>query len=247
MAAIKSLGGWCVTYTKHAHSAQVLRFCVGFGGGLLLVVLLKHFLPEVFSLGINNQALTLSVLLGVALVVAADRLLAQHLMPLGTSPACGHTHSQHGDFGAAAGCVSVGCVMVCAFFDGLEIPVAFQLGKFAGWGAWWGLLLHSVPEGILAASLALQSNWDTNSQDPKKAMAKRLWRARLCSLAVGGALLLGGVTSLLLGAIVEFKNFLPLATGVLMYTIFGHLLPAALKTRTGISGLILSALIGSAL
>lgn len=127
--------------------------------------------------------------------------------------ACGHPILGHG-----AACSALGCLAVCTFFDGVALSASFAAGSTLGWLVMIGLLLHLLPEGILAASVTLAAG-----------ASRRM--ARRAVIIVSVALLLGVVTPLLMGPLVPFA--LPIAAGILLFVAFAQLIPAAATTSAG--------------
>lgn len=146
---------------------------------------------------------------------------------------CVHSHSHAHDkhISLQTACLSVGCVTVCSFFDGLEISTAFYIGAKTGWLTSVGFLLHSISNGALAASLGLAGGFSSR-------------RAIQISVIIGGLLFLGSVVGVIGISLLDFKTYiLPFSTGVMLYIAFTHLIPLALKDRIGWIGFV----IGSAL
>ncbi len=140
-----------------------------------------------------------------------------------------HTHEPHITLKTA--CLSVGCVTVCSFFDGLEISTAFHMGSQVGWLTSLGFLLHSISNGALAASLGLAGGLSKS-------------RAIQVSIVIGALLFIGSVVGVVGISLFDFKSYvLPFSTGVMLYISFTHLIPLALKDRLGWAGFILGTLI----
>ena len=253
--ATLSVGLLC---TRHSKLAPFFPHLIAFGTGCLLVACMTEFLPHI-QWGIHAtgahpaQALFSApffILLGILLVVVADKYIApffltaqiqdlgtqqmQDLQKPNTQPlnahdtklqqnSTAHCHEHHSSRHAGffippgAACSSIGCIVVCAFFDGFEIVAAFSIETATGWFVSAAFLLHTIPESVMAAGLGLQKSK----------------RAALISVAlVSGAIWLGGVCMLSLQQWAARETLLlPLATGVLLYTLLTHLLPAALKGR----------------
>ena len=147
---------------------------------------------------------------------------------------CEHHHDQNLDDSASvisrqAACSSIGCILVCAFFDGMGIPAAFQLSKEAGLVVGSSLFLHTIPEGALAASIAFAGG-----------LSKK--ESKLGIYLVALAILSGSVLSTSLSIVFSFEAFiLPFVSGVLVYVAIGHLIPAVLKTKNGLYFVVLGA------
>ena len=211
---------------KHDRLAALFPQFIAFGTGSLLVACVTEFLPGIdWGAGGHEEPTSLAsffVLMGVLLVVLADKYMAPLLLQRKTltKKTCHeHHHGQHASFfiDHGAACSSIGCIIVCAFFDGLEIVAAFSIHSSTGWFVNAALLLHTVPEAVMAASLGASS-------------AMKRQNVYINIGLVSGAIWLGGVSMLSASNWAPRETvLLPLATGVLLYTLLTHLLPAALK------------------
>jgi zinc transporter ZupT len=144
-----------------------------------------------------------------------------------------HKNEDHGHhlISHKEACSSVGCLIVCAFFDGIEIASAFHVNLSSGWIVSSGLLFHVLPDGAIAAGMAMAGGLSSKV-------------AKWSSLLIGAALFIGAILSVVVGNVVGFHSVvLPLTFGVLTYVCLVHLLPMSLKHRFGLAGLILSALL----
>ncbi len=242
-------------------SHKFLSFFIALGAGLLVGVALTEFLPQVFhshptplhdaqihssehvhdpiGFGILPALL---ILLGVFFVIILEKKVAQtlELSTQGTTATDGHshefcvhshshTHEPHITLKTA--CLSVGCVTVCSFFDGLEISTAFHMGSQVGWLTSLGFLLHSISNGALAASLGLAGGLSKS-------------RAMQVSIVIGALLFAGSVVGVVGISLFDFKSYvLPFSTGVMLYISFTHLIPLALKDRLGWVGFTLGTII----
>ena len=183
---------------------------------MLLMLCFVELLPHTFHHAHATSALIL--LLGCLLVILLERHLAPRLTFGMNSHYCSHTDSH---ISQQVACTSVGCIIICAFFDGVAIYSGFQLGSATGWQMGLGLLLHVAPEGAMASSLAIAGGLSDKA-------------ARLCSLYVGLAVVLGALLAGGINRIASFQEFgLPLSTGVLLYVTFTHLLPSVLSQKRG--------------
>ncbi len=214
------------------YSQEKISLLVAVGTGTLLVINFFEFLPVVFK-GDKLQS-SLLILTGILLVIFVETYVAPQFKFL-EGRHCDHDHGKDHDHKAhlnqehmhhlishSAACSAVGCLLVCAFFDGIEIVTAFQFSQQIGWLASFGLLFHILPDGVLAASIALAGGMTNNS-------------AKNVSLITGGALLLGLATSFVCQQFVSFQIIvLPVATGVLTYVSLIHLLPISMKIRSNL-------------
>ena len=201
--------------------SHYLPITVSFGTGMLLSIAVEEFLPRTFEEG--NHFTSLIIFLGVALVIFAEKYITPKINLLHHSDcyhAEGAPHFHHVTLSPEAACSSIGCIIVCSFFDGMEINAGFQLGKGIGWLVGFGFLFHCVLEGVVVASIAKMSG-----------LTNRL--TKWIVLIVGACILLGGIFGMFLKEIFGFENFvLPLASGVLLYVCFVHLLAVALRRKS---------------
>ncbi|MCO5114692.1 MAG: hypothetical protein M9899_11045 [Bdellovibrionaceae bacterium] len=242
-------------------SHKFLSFFIALGAGLLVGVALTEFLPQVFhshptplhdaQIHSNEHSHdpfgfgilpALLILLGVFFVIILEKKVAQtlELSTLGSTTTeshghefCVHSHSHTHEphITLKTACLSVGCVTVCSFFDGLEISTAFHMGSQVGWLTSLGFLLHSISNGALAASLGLAGGLSKS-------------RAIQVSIVIGALLFIGSVVGVVGISLFDFKSYvLPFSTGVMLYISFTHLIPLALKDRLGWVGFILGTLI----
>jgi zinc transporter ZupT len=128
-----------------------------------------------------------------------------------------HTHA----VSPAAACSAVGCLMVCTFFDGIEIAAAFRIGGDTGWLTVVGLFFHILPDGLIVASLGIASKLS-------------LKFTRLLAVMVGSSLVLGVLVAALTSSFIPRSAVISLSTGILIYVSFMHLLPVVTKTRRGV-------------
>ncbi|MEB3198206.1 MAG: ZIP family metal transporter [Candidatus Sericytochromatia bacterium] len=141
---------------------------------------------------------------------------------LSTTLAHSHGHHAHGLLSHGTACTAVGCLIVCTFFDGLSLAAGFstsaQLGALLG----AGLLLHLLPEGVVAASVLLAAG-------ASRAAARRAATVVACAL-LGGVLVASGLG----GALGGSATVLALASGVIAYVVLGQLVPVALRAPGGL-------------
>lgn len=214
----------------HSFFKPYLPFLVAIGAGLLIGVTLVEFLPHIYEHPSPFTALL--IFSGFLAIKVSEDHIAPLIFGKEASTECHHHHeapdhkhliSHH------AACTSIGCILVCAFFDGIEITTGFMMNKSIGIFLTLGFLIHTIAESSLVVSLGLSGGFS------KKASYKN-------AILVGVAILLGTLVSLFASNLVSFETYvLPLATGVMLYVSFGHLVPASLKDRHGFLGVILGA------
>lgn len=209
---------------KETFLEKSIPYLISISAGMLIGLCTTEFLPHSFEHDKSNTPLLF--ILGIVIVLCVEKFIAPLLNTKGSccepgEPTVGAciTHQ--------AACSSIGCVIICSFFDGLEIVAGYNIDEHAGFLMGTGMAFHAIPEGALAASLAVAGK-----------LSKNLSQALV--IAVGLALILGAGAGLVLSNLFDFQNLiLPMATGALVYISFGHLLPVALNLRGGLVGLFL--------
>lgn len=226
LAASATMAGglWVANQPDSRLTAQRLRAVMAMGAGFLLALVLLEMLPaSLETAGAEAHGVLSVVLLGVATVFGFDRWIAPRLTFW--DPAPGHTHADHGCnhvvLAHGAACSAIGCLVVCTFFDGVALAAAFAAGSTLGALVLVGLLLHMIPEGLLAATVA-------------RAAGGTRGMARRAAIATGLALLAGVVAPMLLGPLTA--HALPFASGILLYVTLGQLVPAAAGSTLIVAG-----------
>lgn len=226
--------GFSFIHQNKNFTQKALPYFVSIGTGMLLTISFTEFLPRAFA---NFQkSSSVLFLLGFFIVILAEKYIGPMISR--TDHACQQEHHHnHGELTHShilsrsmishqAACSSVGCILVCAFFDGLEIPAAFLISQKTGIVVGLGMLFHVVAEGALAVSVAMAGGLS------KKATS-------LGILFVSIAIIVGSFSGLMLSKVLDFEaTLLPLASGVLLYVSIGHLLPAALNVKYGVLGIL---------
>lgn len=218
-----SLGGVWVARRDPQRLFDWLPYVLSLGTGILLTLAITEFIPHSFEGNVKGTSPL--ILLGILSVVMADKYLAPLLGPKHKN-SC--THHSHGPqmISKEVACSSVGCIIVCAFFDGIEIQTAFNIGSDVGWYLALGLFFHVVPEGAIVAGLSLAGGFSSKA-------------ARRSVLLIATSMILGAIVGALSIDIMNLSKWvLPFASGVLLYVSIGHLLPIALKKRWGFIGLL---------
>lgn len=248
LAASATMAGglWVANLSREWLTPARLRGIMALGAGFLVALVLLELLPaSVEQAGGEAHGVFGLVLAAAAAVFAFDRWIAPRLSFLDVSQdvdGCAHHHDyphdhghDHGDghgphadhahaacghpiLGHGAACSALGCLAVCTFFDGVALSASFAAGSTLGWLVMVGLILHLLPEGILAASVTLAAG-----------ASKRM--ARRAVIIVGVALLLGALMPFMMGPLVPFA--LPIAAGILLFVALAQLIPAAATTSAG--------------
>ncbi|MCB0357882.1 MAG: hypothetical protein KDD40_12785 [Bdellovibrionales bacterium] len=203
-----------------------LPLFMSLGTGVLLTIAVNEFIPHAFKDSQNNSPWW--ILGGILFVIVADKYIAPYLGPRHDRQCSHHSHGPK-LISSSAACSSIGCIIVCAFMDGVEIYTAFHLGTDVGWFLAFGLFFHVVPEGAIAAGLSLAGGFSKEV-------------ARKSVIYIASAILLGLLVGSQVVKYISFENtLLPFASGVLLYVSIGHLMPVSLKSRWGLWGVIFGA------
>lgn len=215
---------------NHSFFKPYLPFLVAIGGGLLIGITLIEFLPRIYQSASSLTAIL--VFVGFLLIKISESYVAPLLFGKEASSDCHHHHEapDHAHvISHHAACTSIGCILICAFFDGIEITAGFMLNQSIGVLVALGFMVHTIAESSLVVSIGLSGGFS------KKASYKN-------AILVGIAIFLGTLLSVFALQIVSFEKYLlPLVTGVMLYVSFGHLVPASLKDKHGFLGVILGA------
>lgn len=246
LASVTMAGGlWVANLSKEWLTPSRLRGIMALGAGFLVALVLLELLPASVEQAQEAHEVFALVLAAAAAVFAFDRWVAPRLSFLdvkhhddgcahhheyphdhghdhgpghGAQPDHAHAACGHPILGHGAACSALGCLAVCTFFDGVALSAAFAAGSNLGWLVMIGLILHLLPEGILAASVTLAAGASART-------------ARRAVLIVGGALLIGAVVPMLFSGLLPFA--LPIAAGILLFVAFAQLIPAAATTTAG--------------
>ena len=213
--------GLLLVNQKESRLQKMMPYIISLGTGMLIALCFTEFLPHSFE----NKSANVSILfiLGIWIVILSEKYLAPRLSPKFQS--CGHSKHSHNKTRISynVACSSIGCILVCTFFDGLEISAGFEIGRRTGFLVSFGMILHTIPEGALAASIGIAGGFSKRS-------------SQITVLLVGFATFLGAFIGLLASYIFSFQEFvLPIASGVLLYVSIGHLLPVSLKVKWGLA------------
>lgn len=231
-AAARLAGGWG-TPTR-------LRMLLSLGTGYLLSLAVIELLPRSFAHFDRSLVATATVAVaGAALVWLAEKALARRSPKTGFkpvpvfTPVTTHNHKP-GLLGSHKACCNIdtfsglprevvfsaiGCIFVCAFFDGVTLSAALMTSSGARLQSFLGVLAHVVPEVMLVGVLA-RSHYESDG------------KAFLFCLAASGLFTLGNAVSQLaawLGA--PEGLLLGLAAGMMSYIAVAHLIPKFMSGR----------------
>lgn len=221
IAVATVIAGVYLANQKDSKLEKYMPYLISIGTGMFIALCFVEFIPHAMEDG--HARASWLILAGILLVIFAEKHIAPRLNFNNQTCATTGTKSE-GCISHNTACTSIGCLIVCAFFDGVEIPAGFEIGGKTGYVMSTGMLFHTVPEGALAASIGLAGGFSKRS-------------ARLAAMLVGGAIMLGAVVSIVASHALGFRGIvLPLTTGVLLYVSIGHLLPISLNSRYGLAG-----------
>lgn len=220
IVAATIIAGLALASQKESKVEKYMPYLISIGTGMFIALCFVEFIPHSMESGSKAPLL---ILAGIWFVVFAEKHIAPLLTPK-ENQCTSSGSTAKGCISHNAACTSIGCILVCAFFDGVEIPAGFALGDKTGYVMSAGMLLHTIPEGALAASIGLAGGFSRRN-------------AQITVLLVGAAILLGAILSIVASHLLGFRNIvLPITTGVLLYVSIGHLLPITLKSRYGLAG-----------
>jgi ZIP family zinc transporter/zinc and cadmium transporter len=205
-AAATTAGGLIVTL-RQRWDAALLTYFVALGGGFMLAAAVIEMLP------VSARMTTLApvlVLAGYLLIHLVEHTIVRHFH-FGEE-----THPEHvgGDVGISA---LIG-LSIHSFFDGISIASGFVISPRLGLLLFVAIILHKAPEGLTIASIMLAGGW-----------SRRI--ARLSSVAVGAAAILGGL------AVYPLRDFvgegLAFSAGVTLYVAASDLIPEVNRSERG--------------
>ena len=232
VAFLTTAGGlWIASRKPSWYTEDKLCALIALGTGLLIGVAFIEFLPISLASPSNGPLL---VIAGLFFILFVETYIAPRLNFL-EGQNCDHDHSkahdlkhrkahshQHHFISHQAACSAVGCLIVCSFFDGLQMMAAFQIDAGTGWLVSLGLLFHVLPDGVLAAGIALAGGMSRKNA---------IWVSWITGIAlVAGA----GFSSALAKWAGGVEVVLPFAAGVLVYVTLIHLLPVGSRHRHGL-------------
>jgi len=198
VAAANILGGAIVTSHKWAHTT--LRYFIALGSGFMLGTVFLEMLPASQSL---LDSAPLWILVGYLLVHTFEHTFASHLH-FGEEI----HHDQMAN--STAGISALIGLLVHTFFDGVAIGAGFQVAPETGILVFLAVLIHKIPDGFTASSIAVSSG---------------LSNTKAFGVAVlMGFLTIGGVLAVfLIGNSLAYA--LPVATGATLYIAASDLVP----------------------
>ena len=221
IALIGTMSGAVLGVVMKKTSPKFLGNIIGFASGLMLSVVVFELIPEATDkTGLLGTLLFL--ILGIIIVAIIDKM----------SNLSSNANSQ---YTKVAFMVAMG-IMLHNFPEGLIMGFGFVNGDSLGLKMSLIIAIHDVPEGLAVAAPLMLSG--TNSR-------KILLYAFLTALptAIGAwiGIYIGSISIKILGSALAF------ASGVMLYVIYGEMIPQSKKLWAGITntlGILLGIIVG---
>ena len=182
-------------------------------GGLLSLSFLD-FLPHSFSEGV--EWIGGLILLGVLIQILFEMYIVKYLgfLDFFVSKDKSPTHPHAHVISSLTTCSITGCLVVCAFFDGIRLFAGLSITSSLGFLTGVGLFFHLLSEGIVITFLGLKSGIKKQA-------------TFMLSFCVVSAFVLGAFLAQSTSYLFKEVYMQAFATGVLIYVCFFHLLPLA--------------------
>ncbi|MCM0606884.1 MAG: ZIP family metal transporter [Xanthomonadaceae bacterium] len=237
VSSVFMASGYVLTGPLHKQfKLGYLKNILSLAAGFLLALVFLELIPETIEYFPGDAKIPLALILtGVLGCMILDQFLTPKLGFLeGLIPIDHHDHDHdhehhHHLLAHGQACSTLGCLVICAFFDGIALSSSLLSGMQLGGLVFIGQLFHLLPEGLLAASVVL-------------ATGGKLKVARRASVATAIACLVGGLIPLFGFGLTNFY-WLPLSCGILLYVSLGQLIPAATSHGTGIRWIVTGSVI----
>lgn len=236
VAAIVLWGGgfWFSTRANAWLKIEHLRVLLTMGVGYLVGMTLLELLPEAFkdALTENPHTTATTLFLGFSLAYLFQIFVSPKLTFLNfSSHEENHDHEHgascsHTILSAETACSAISCFVVCAFFDGIALSSVLLTPTDSTPWVLIGLMVHTLPEGVLVAALALGAGADMKFA--KKAV-------------------LATAVAVFLGTLVPFSFFgfalkaIPFTAGIFIFVAITRLLPAFSNSKREVALLSLGA------
>lgn len=216
----------CIYFLKRLEKLISNDILTSISAGLLMSITFIRYVPQSLEM---NSAFTFSIVLISSLVILL--LIETHVIPLvnfkflaletdESMVQCDHIHHHHHHpFSHTSSLSAVGCLILCAFFDGLKITGGLFLDSTTALITLSGTLLHILPEGLAVLFLTHKSRLS------KKATI--IIQTIFCTSFALGMLLTSGLHAL------QVSNgiILSISTATLIYLTFIHLLPVSFNRK----------------
>lgn len=187
------------------------------GAGLLMSLAFIDYIPKSLELTspIEFSSIVLSTLIALLLIET-------HIIPrinlsflTNSTPSMSSCHAHHHHFSQPSSFSAVGCLFVCAFFDGVKVGSGYLIGSITMTTTFIGTLLHMIPEGIVVLHLSNASRLPLKSS----LMIQGFW----CGIFGLGIGLTGWISKIN----IPEGFILSVGTATFIYVIFIHLLPVS--------------------
>ena len=218
----------CLTYLFVYKKVKFhLPNIVAFGAGVLAILVLFDFLPH--ALNTENSLYKSIILISAGFLVNAlsevgiiPRMkFLNRLLPKEKHD-CHQHDSEHVHYhlkSSSVGCSAVGCLILCAFFDGIRFASTLLIGMETAIMMSIGLLFHLLPESVTVIGIGLSSGFS------RKALLRIV--LVFCLAFLGGYQVF-----FLLSHIQYLHNFvLPFALGLFIYLCCVHFIPMVIKLK----------------
>lgn len=226
LAGFATLLGLYLVMARESWVRKNSIYLISFSAGVLLAVVFSHILPEALEL---NSNILIWVLISFIIFYILEHVLVMHSCHEGEHCAV-HPIDKIAIFG----------MTFHSLLDGIIIGVGFEVSNILGMIAALTVIFHKIPDGISMTSILLHSEY------PKSKAIKYSYLVATATPvgAIGGYLLLQGVSSNLLGILLAIAggSFLYLASadlvpeihkksqfGNIILFIIGALIPFLLK------------------
>jgi ZIP family zinc transporter len=207
IAVIGTMLGALLGVVMNKPSRKFLGNIIGFASGLMLSIVVFELIPEATDkTGFGGTLLFL--ILGIVIVVIIDRI-------------SNFSSNVNSTYTKVAFMVAIG-IMLHNFPEGLIMGFGFVNGENLGLKMSLIIAIHDVPEGLAVAAPLMLSGARSN---------KILFYAFLTALptAIGAwiGIYIGSISVNILG------NALAFASGVMLYVIYGEMIPESKKLWSG--------------
>ncbi|MDE0518709.1 MAG: ZIP family metal transporter [Bdellovibrionales bacterium] len=204
-----------------------LHHVVAFGTGFLIILVFFDFLPHSFSTEVSVRNIIMIMAMGFLVNAFSEVGILPYMKFLnkllpGKKHNCHQHDSSHIHYHlipSSVGCSAVGCLILCAFFDGVRLASALLIDMKTAMMMSIGLLFHLLPESVTVLGIGLSSGFSRRSLFG-------------IILAFCFAFLGGYHVFFLLSYMENLESFvLPFASGLFLYVCFVHLIPIVIKFK----------------
>jgi ZIP family zinc transporter len=221
IALIGTMLGAFLGVVMNKPSRKLLGNIIGFASGLMLSIVVFELIPEATDKTGFLRTLFFLVL-GIVIVVIIDKISSL-------------SNDVNSEYTKVAFMVAIG-IMLHNFPEGLIMGFGFVNGESLGLKMSIIIAIHDVPEGLAVAAPLMLSGVKNR---------KILFYAFLTALptAIGAwlGIYIGSISTVILG------NALAFASGVMLYVIYGEMIPQSKKLWAGTTstlGILLGIIIG---